>query len=372
MNRQKGWNKRIAASLFIMLTCLSPMVGKAEEGKSQGKDSTALEKFNPQPFIFEHISDAYSWHILSINHKDRPATDVAIPLPVIIYSKEKGLHVFFSSRFEHGHAAYKGFEIGGEGKYKNKVVEHLADGTVVRPIDLSITKNVFAILVVIALMFWIFLSIASSYKKNPNRAPKGLQAVIEPIIIFIRDDVAKPLIGEAKYERYTPYLLTLFFFILFNNMMGIIPIFPGGANVTGNIAVTMVLALFTFAITSFSGNKEYWLEMVDMPGVPWWLKLPVPLMPFIEILSMFTKPFVLMVRLFANILAGHIIALGFFSLIFIFGAMHPVFGYGISVISIVFTVFMSLLELLVAFIQAYVFTLLSALYFGLATAEHHE
>jgi F-type H+-transporting ATPase subunit a len=168
-----------------------------------------------------------------------------------------------------------------------------------------------------------------------------------------------------------PYLLTLFFFIWINNMMGLIPIFPGGANVTGNIAVTMVLAVFTFVITTVSGNKYYWQEILNAPGVPWWLKLPVPLMPVIEIIGMLTKPFVLMVRLFANITAGHIIALGFFSLIFIFGDMQAGLGYGVSPVSIAFTMFMTVLELLVALIQAYVFTLLSALYFGMATAEHH-
>jgi F-type H+-transporting ATPase subunit a len=169
-----------------------------------------------------------------------------------------------------------------------------------------------------------------------------------------------------------PYLLSVFFFIFFANLLGLIPIFPGGANLTGNIAVTMVLALFTLIITIFSANKAYWIHIFNAPGVPWWLKIPIPLMPIIELIGVFTKPFVLMVRLFANITAGHIIALGFFSLIFIFGSMNQYFGYGISVLSITFAVFMSLLELLVAFIQAYVFTLLSAIYFGMATEEHHE
>ena len=169
-----------------------------------------------------------------------------------------------------------------------------------------------------------------------------------------------------------PYLLTVFFFIFINNLIGLIPIFPGGANITGNIAVTMVLALFTFAITSFSANKGYWLHIINTPGVPWWLKIPVPLMPIVELIGVFTKPFVLMIRLFANITAGHIIAMGFFSLIFIFGKMNIFAGYSISVLSISFTIFMTFLELLVAFIQAYVFTLLSALYFGMAKVESHH
>ena len=169
-----------------------------------------------------------------------------------------------------------------------------------------------------------------------------------------------------------PFLLSVFFFIFFSNLMGIIPFFPGGANLTGNIAVTMVLALFTFTITTFSGNKSYWIHIINTPGVPWWLKIPVPLMPIVEIIGVITKPFVLMVRLFANISAGHIIILGFIGLIFIFGQMSPIAGYGVSVLSVAFAIFMSMLELLVAFLQAYVFTLLSSLYFGMATVEHEH
>jgi F-type H+-transporting ATPase subunit a len=190
------------------------------------------------------------------------------------------------------------------------------------------------------------------------------------VIIFIRDDVAMSSIGK-NYERYMPFLLTLFFFILFNNLLGLVPIFPGGANVTGNLAVTGVMAFFTLLITTFSGNRAYWQHIFNTPGVPWWLKIPIPLIPIIELMGAFTKPFVLMVRLFANITAGHIIILGFISLIFIFGNMNTYLGYGVSIVSVLFSVFLSLLEILVAFIQAYVFTLLSALYFGMATEEHH-
>jgi F-type H+-transporting ATPase subunit a len=172
--------------------------------------------------------------------------------------------------------------------------------------------------------------------------------------------------------KYMPYLLTIFFFIFINNLLGLIPFFPGGVNLTGNLAITMVLALFTFLITAFSGNRNYWVHIVNTPGVPWWLKIPIPLMPIVEIIGLITKPFVLMVRLFANITAGHIILLGFMSLIFIFGNMNPWIGYAVSPVSILFGVFMSLLELLVAFIQAYVFALLSAIYFGMAVEEHHH
>jgi F-type H+-transporting ATPase subunit a len=329
--------------------------------------SHAKKSFKPGEVIIEHISDAYSWHILTFKDKA-----IAVPLPVILYSKQSGLHIFFSGKFGHGHASYKGFEICEEGANKGKIVEKLADGSVVRPIDISITKNVLSLLMSVALLLWIFLSIAKRYKLHPDKAPKGLQSALEPIILFIRDDIAIPSIGKHKYEKYMPYLLSVFFFIWINNMMGLIPIFPGGANVTGNIAVTMVLAVFTFVITSVSGTKTYWLHMVNMPGVPWWLKIPVPLMPFIEIMGMFIKPFVLMVRLFANITAGHINLLGFVCLIFVFGNINMAVGYGFSVFSVVFAIFLYFLELLVAFIQAYVFTLLSALYFGMATEEAHH
>jgi F-type H+-transporting ATPase subunit a len=288
-----------------------------------------------------------------------------------VYSENSGFNVFSSAKFHHGHDSYNGFEIAHDGDYKGKVVEVLEDGSIVRPFDISITKNVLALLISLGLLLWIFLSVAKLYRNREGKAPKGIQSLLEPIIIFIRDDIAKASIGEKKYMKYLPFLLTLFFFIFLNNVLGLIPIFPGGANITGNIAITLVLALFTFAITTFSGNKNYWTHIINAPGVPWWLKIPIPLMPIVEIVGVFTKPFVLMVRLFANISAGHIIALGFFSLIFIFGNLSIYAGYGISVLSIAFTVFMTFLEFLVAFIQAYVFTLLSALYFGMAIEEHH-
>lgn len=336
--------------------------------------------FEPGPFIFDHIGDSYEWHIATFGE-----THLSVPLPVILYSEEKGLKVFLSSKFHHGHEAYEGFHVGKEGEtivkidkegkeehieVKGKIVEVLANGSTVRPIDISITKNVFALFFSVALLLFIFISIAKSYKKNKGKAPKGMQSLLEPLILFIRDDIAKASI-QKNPERYMPFLLSVFFFIFLNNLLGLVPFFPGGANLTGNITVTMVLALFTFAITTFVANKNYWKHIINAPGVPWWLKIPVPLMPIVEILGMFTKPFVLMVRLFANITAGHIIALGFYSLIFIFGHKNIFAGYGISVISIMFTIFMMMLELLVAFIQAYVFTLLSALYFGMATEEHH-
>jgi F-type H+-transporting ATPase subunit a len=342
----------------------------SETAKSGEHAEKADEKggFNPGEVILEHIGDAYSWHIITF--KD---VQVAVPLPVIVYSKTSGLHVFLSSKFEHGHAAYNGFEIAKDGSYKGKVVERMPDNTPVRPYDISITKNVLSLLVSIFLLLWIFISIANRYKKYPNKAPKGIQSLLEPLIVFVRDDIAIPSLGKERYEKYMPYLLTVFFFIWINNMMGLIPIFPGGANVTGNIAVTMVLAILTFFITMFSTNKYFWVHIVNTPGVPWWLKAPIPLMPFIEFSSnIIIRFFVLMIRLFANITAGHINVLSFIMLIFIFGAMSPAVGFSFTPVSIGFVVFIYFIELLVAFIQAYVFTLLSALYFGMAKEQGHH
>ena len=201
-------------------------------------------------------------------------------------------------------------------------------------------------------------------------APKGLQTLMEIIIVFIRDEVVIASMGKEKHAKYLPYILTLFFFILLNNLMGLIPIFPGGANVTGNIAVTGILALITLLITSFSGNKNYWKHIFNTPGVPWWLKVPIPIMPIVEAMGIFTKPFVLMIRLFANITAGHIIILGFISLIFIFGGMNPFVGFAVSPLSIIFYLFMGMLELVVAFVQSYLFALLTSMYIGMAIEDH--
>ncbi len=354
--------------IFIIISALvtSPfLLVKAEEQTSTGIEP-AHEKFNASKLILEHIADSYEWHITKIGDHN-----LSIPLPVILYSKSSGFHFFISNKFQNGTVSYSGFRIGNEeSKYKGKIVEILADGSEVRPFDFSITKNVASLFISIILLLLIFLSVAKRYKEGYDRAPKGFQGMLEPIVLFIRDDVVKASIGEEKYRKYLPFLLTIFFFILINNLMGLIPILPGGANLTGNIAVTMVLALFTFVTVMFSGSKDYYTHLVNAPGIPWWLKFPVPLMPLVEIMGVFTKPFVLMLRLFANITAGHIIALGFYSLIFIFGEKSVYAGYGFSVVTILFTIFMGLLELLVAFIQAYVFTLLSALYIGMALEQH--
>lgn len=321
--------------------------------------------FNAGKMIVEHISDSYGWHLWGEGH-----SSVSIPLPVILYTN-KGLDVFMSSAFHHGERDVTAKNTYRLVENKIKIVDEygLVDEAASKEIlDFSITKNVASLLFGCALMLWMFLSVAKAYSKRQGQSPKGLQSFLEPLILFVRDDVAKASIGP-RYERYMPYLLTVFFFIFINNLLGLVPIFPGGANLTGNIAVTMILAAFTMLITIFSGNAHYWRHIFAMPGVP--LPVLIILTP-IEIIGVFLKPFVLMIRLFANMTAGHIIALAFFSLIFIFGEKGAAGGYGVSVVSILFTVFMGLLELLVAFLQAYVFTLLSAIYFGAAVEEHHH
>jgi F-type H+-transporting ATPase subunit a len=363
----------ILLALFFVLSIQGKSIAtentteKDPEHTEENADSHAeKKKFNPGDFIFDHIKDNYYWHLFTYKGKH-----ISIPLPVIVISDTKGLVSFWSLKLEHGHT-YRGFKIAHEGDYKDKVIEVDEHGEfLARPFDISLTKNVAAILFSGALMIFLFISIARTYTRRVNEPPKGIQSLLEPLIIFIRDDIAKNSIGEKSYEKYTPFLLTIFFFILINNLMGLIPIFPGGANVTGNITVTMGLALATFITTTITGNKTYWKHIFNPPGVPWWLKLPVPLIPFIELVGVIIKPFVLMIRLFANISAGHIIVLGFFSLIFIFGNMEPKLGFAVSPVSIAFTIFMSILELLVAFIQAYVFTILSAIYFGMASEEAH-
>ena len=352
---------------FVFIFSLGSVNKVAFANEEHGAAEHTSKKFNAGKLIMEHVSDEHGWHILTLGEGTEHKKHIALPLPIIIYSKTKGLVVFSSSNFvnhETHHAqAYQGYSLE-----EQKIISEDASEVFY---DLSITKNVFALFISLALMLVVFISVANTYKRNPGVAPKGLQSFIEPLIVFLRDEVVKPSIGH-KYHKYLPFLLTLFFFIFFNNLLGLIPVLPGGANVTGNIAVTMVLALTVFGITLFSAKKDFWIHIVNTPGVPWWLKFPIPLMPIIELMGLISKPLVLCLRLFANITAGHIIALAFFSLIFIFGEMSAGVGYGVSVVSVAFTIFMNFLELLVAFLQAYVFTLLASLYFGSALEEHHH
>lgn len=362
MSKQMIKYMQVAFLLLFMLIQPTFAEGTAHEQAQAGAHE---EKFDPGKFIFGHIRDGYSWHITkAFGH------DLAIPLPVIVKGQDGAWHAFMSSKFEHGHASFEGFKISKSKEHLDKVVEEV-NGKEIRPFDLSITKNVLSIIISAILLCVVFISISRMYTRNPMKAPKGFQAVMEVLVIFIADEVIKPSIGKG-YEKYVPYLLTVFFFILFNNVMGMIPVFPGGANVTGNIAVTLVLAACTFVVVNVFATKEYWREIFWAPDVPLWLKAPIPLIPFLEFIGIFTKPVALMIRLFANILAGHIILLVFISLIFVFGSVSPLIGSSVGVFSMAFAVVMNLLEVLVVFIQAYVFTLLSAAFIGLAQVEPHH
>lgn len=387
-----AFKRNLVFALLLLFTTVS--FANADEAVHHEE---ATEEFSVGDMILDHVMDAHDWHIL-----DWKGKAVSIPLPIIIYDKEAGsLLTFMSSKFHHGHDSYKGFKLTTEEEIipniddkgfqkedeetgellfvtigKNKIVPVVEgtmniDATKSRPLDLSITKTVAGIFISAIILLLIFISVGRAYKKRPDEAPKGLQGAVEPLVVFIRDDVAKSAIGIKHHQRFMPFLLTVFFFIFVNNLTGLIPIFPGGAPVTNSVSVTLVLALATFILTTINGSKAYWTHMINMPGVPWWLKFPIPLMPIVEIIGMFTKPFVLMIRLFANILAGHIVILGFVSLVFIFGAINQWAGIGASVLSVSFGLFISVLELLVAFIQAYVFTLLSAVYIGMALDEGH-
>lgn len=323
--------------------------------------------------IFGHLGDSYEWHITDIGE-----TRLAIPLPVIVYSSQSGWHCFLSSRFEkaeeeHGEGAeVEGLMIAHGGDHNGKIVE-MVDGELRRPaLDISITRNVLSLFINVALLIAIILGVARWYrgKKPEDAAPKGFVGLMEMFIMSVENDIIRACVGK-DYKRYSPYLLTAFFFIFFSNLMGLVPIFPGGANLTGNIAITMVLALMTFLIVNFGANKHYWKDIL-WPDVPTWLKCPVPLMPVIELFGIFTKPFALMVRLFANILAGHSIILSLVCIIFVTAKFGAAVCGGMTVVSVLLSLFMNMLELLVAYIQAYVFTMLSSVFIGMSREGGHE
>jgi F-type H+-transporting ATPase subunit a len=316
------------------------------------------EELDMNEYLFGHVGDSYEWHITTIN-----GHPVSIPLPVIVHSKTSGWHVFSSKHLEEGE--HEGFYISDSEKYSGKIVERGPSGEEVRPLDISITKNVAGLIFNSILLVFLVLFTASWYKKHDAReeAPKGLAGVMEMMITMVEDDIVKECIGK-EYKRYSPYLLTVFFFIFINNLMGIVPFFPGGANITGNIAVTFVLAMCTFIAVNFFGNKHYYKE-IFWPDVPVFLKV-IPIMPLIEIIGVFTKPFSLMIRLFANILAGHAVLLGVIAVVFLTASLGAAMNAGLSAFAVVFGVFLDILELLVAFLQAYVFTMLSAVFIGLS------
>ena len=358
--------KTIRTVLFSVLFFAISLVGFA----SEDKESNDEKEFDPKEMILHHVKDAHSFHLW-----DWKGHAVSIPLPVILWT-DNGLTTFSSSKFHHDDSGKVVVEDNGGKfvKFHEKIyqLEDGATGVVFdeehhptnasKPLNISITKNVFMMWISVAVLLLIFLTTARSYKKSKDGVPTGIAGFIEPLIVFVRDEIGIPMIGEHKYKRYMPYLLTIFFFIWINNIFGLIPIL-NGANLSGNIAFTFTLAMFTFIITTISGNKNYWKHIFWMPGVP--VPMKIFLMP-IEIIGMFVKPISLMIRLFANITAGHVIILALMSLIFVFKSV------AIAPVSVAFSLFITVIEIIVTAIQAYIFTILSALYFGMATEEEHH
>ncbi|MBQ6193186.1 MAG: F0F1 ATP synthase subunit A [Prevotella sp.] len=348
--------EKVKSIILLMLVALLPVQLYAEEAAHEGEELDIPE------IVLEHLADAYEWHIASYQGKH-----LSIPLPVIIRSKNTGQWHFCTA-----HTLPDGFFLSEE--HHGKIYERLADGSEVRPLDFSITKAVLQIWIVVAILIIVFLSCARWYKKRDAKsdAPKGFVGMMEMLVTYLNDDLIRPSIGEKHYKQYAPYLLTVFFFILTCNLIGLIPIFPAGANVTGNINITFFLALCTMLAINIFANKEYWKE-IFWPDVPLFLKAyPAPVMPVIELFGVFTKPFALMIRLFANMMAGHAVILSFTCVIFLGWSMGVGFGLGLNAFSIIMLLFMNLLEVLVAFVQAYVFTMLSAVFIGLAHKEHGE
>lgn len=353
----------MAVVLLFVFTGVQPVLAE------DSHEAEVEKELNVKELILDHLADSYEWHMATFGD-----FHMTIPLPVIVKGEASGWHFFLSSKFHHGHEAYEGFYIASEGEYKGKIVEKNAAGEEVRPLDISLTKNATSLVISSILLIVIIMGVVSWYKKQAKsetrRAPKGFVGFMEMFIMSVQDDIIKPCVGK-NYRKFSPYLLTVFFFIFINNIMGLIPIFPGGANVTGNIAITLVLAVATFLMVNLFGTKEYWKE-VFWPDVPTWLKVPIPIMPAIELVGVFTKPFALMIRLFANILAGHSIVLGLTCLIFVTVNLGTIVNSSMTVVSVLLTIFISFVEILVAYIQAYVFTMLSAVFIGLAQAEPHH
>ncbi len=377
-------SKSVLAAVFSLFFILSTFTVSAQEHSEKKGDDAEVEKkqvpdhpdaghhaegekkFDASKVIFGHILDAHEYHITDFesNGEKHP---VSIPLPVILYSSQRGLDVFMSSKFEHGHKPYNGYMLNEKGKIV-AITENGGIDESVKLIDLSITRNVFQMMIAMIVLVWLMLSIAKAYKKGQGvrTAPKGKQSLLEPVITFVRDEVAKPNLGH-KYEKYLPYLLTVFFFILIPNLFGLI---PGTANVTGNITFTFVLGIISFVVILASTNSHFWGHIFNPPGVPGFVK---PILILVEFLSVFIKPFALIIRLFANMVAGHIIIICLISLIFIFGGISKAAGWGAAPVSIAFTVFIYFIEVLVAFLQAFIFTNLTAVFIGQAFegGDHH-
>jgi F-type H+-transporting ATPase subunit a len=364
-------------AILFSVTVFAQHEGENHDGAGQpagNHEAGTEEKMNPGLILMEHILDKHEFHFADIN-----GTSLSIPLPIILYSPERGFSAFMSSNFHHGHEDYKGYRVMLDHETgEENIVAVGADGKVdasVSVYDFSMTRNVVQMLLSLALLLWIMLSVAKKYAKNGHKvAPSGMQNAIEPVITFIRDDVAKPNLGR-RYAKFMPYLLTVFFFILINNLTGLI---PGAANVTGNITVTLLLGIISLLVILFTTNKHFWGHIFN-PPVPGFVK---PILTIVEFLGVFIKPVALIIRLFANMVAGHMIIACLILMIFIFAELAPAAGMAFSPVSILFTVFIYAIELLVAFIQAYIFTNLTAVFIGLsmegeqfreegATAHHH-
>lgn len=342
--------KRTIVILFTFVCLMNSQITYATEPTNG--------TFNIKETIFEHLEDHYGWEVPFSSTK-------RMPLPVIVYSQTSGWHVFSSAKVTNGGKSGN-FYIARSGDYKGKVVESV-NGKEVRPLDISITKNVAALIIAALLVILMAFNAKHWYKRHQMKAPRKVTGCIETLIEFIYSGVIKPALGD-KSTRFAPYLLTVFFFIFTMNLLGLIVIFPGGANLTGNIAVTLVLALGTFFVTNVFGTKHYWKD-IFWPDVPLWLKFPIPIMPVIELFGIFTKPAALTIRLFANMIGGHMIVLVLTSLIFIFAAFGIVAQSGVAVVSVLFELFMLTLDVLFSFIQAFVFTILSTIFISLAQEE---
>ena len=385
--------KSFTVAAFSVLSTLffTPVMAQhdepAKKQEEHGAEPVKKKTFNAQEVIFGHILDGHEFHFFDIIKKDGTKKPVGIPLPIILYSPERGFDFFMSSKFHHGEHPHNGYQLlteehlehlrkegvdtKKEGLNVGQIVPITADGSIDKSVsvyDISLTRNVVQMILALALLVWIMISIANKYKRGEGvkTAPTGMQNLMEPVIAFVRDEVAKPNLGH-KYEKYLPYLLTVFFFILINNIFGLI---PGTANVSGNIAFTVVLGIISFIVILASSKKHYWAHIFNPPGMP--LGIKFILVP-VEVLSLFIKPMALIIRLFANMVAGHIIIICLISLIFIFAGLNVYAGWGTSIFSIAFTVFIYFIEILVAFIQAFIFSMLTAVFIGQAfEGEHHH
>ncbi|MBR5324770.1 MAG: F0F1 ATP synthase subunit A [Muribaculaceae bacterium] len=348
-------NKRSIILIIMLLVLPFTTTLKASGHADEGGE------LDVKGLIFHHLLDSYEWEL--------PCTHAKLPLPIIVRDYQGDWHLFSSSRLAHGEE-YEGFKITHEGDNSGKVVGTDAQGNEYRPLDFSITKNVSEIMLATIIILWLLLSMARWYKKNPNKAPRKLFGGVELLIEMVYVEVIKPILGHDA-KRFAPYLLTIFFFIFTINLIGMISVFPGGANLSGNIAVTLVLAVMTFLVVNIFGTKHYWKDLF-WPEVPMFMKFPIPIMPVIEVFGALTKPVALMIRLFANMMGGHMITLVLISLIFIFAALGQAVQTGTAVFSILFALFMGVLHLLICLIQAYVFTMLSTIFIGLAQIHGHK